>query len=97
MTFGCSEKPADQSGSPSSSNGEKDSSHSSSETIETTDTWFINDGKSEYTIVYDEDIPANQQTAISELKILLYQATGIDFPVKTVKENEFSDFDENLH
>ena len=94
MTFGCSEKPADQSGSPSSSNGETDSSHSSSETIETTDTWFINDGKSEYTIVYDEDIPANQQTAISELKILLYQATGIDFPVKTVKENEFSDFDE---
>ncbi len=91
--FGCKEEGSTSEGgvgssveSASSSFGAEESTGSGE--VETTGTWFLKDGATDYTIVYAEDMPVNQRSTVSELKNLLYEATGIEFPEKTVGEGE---------
>ena len=81
--------------SSSSSEEEESSSSSSEKPDELPSDWFVNEGETQYTIVHAATLSPKEENALGELKTLLYEGTGIDFPSMTVKEGDFTAFPMN--
>ena len=76
FAVGC--KGEDSTGSTGNSDSTSSSSASSNEAVETGD-YIIQNGKTQYQIVYPEGAGSNIITAISELNLFMSEATGVKF------------------